>query len=104
MTVKLLTTAIVALALSVNSADAQTTIRGKAKNERQRIKQGVKSGELTKAETVNLVKDQKEIRQEVKEAKADGTVTRDERKDIKQDQRQASRKIYRKKHNNRDRN
>lgn len=103
MTVKLVTAAIVALALSINSADAQT-VRGKSKNQRQRIKQGVKSGELTKAEAVNVVKDQKEIRQDVKEAKADGTVTKEERKDIKQDQRQASRKIYRKKHNNRDRN
>lgn len=51
-----------------------------------------------------MINDQKEIRQDVKEARADGTVTKDERKDIKQDQRQASRKIYRKKHNNRDRN
>lgn len=103
MTVKLLTAAIVTLALSVNSADAQT-IRGKAQNQRQRIKQGVKSGELTKAEAKNVINDQREIRQEVKEAKADGVVTKEERKDIKQDQRQASRKIYRKKHNNRDRN
>jgi len=85
------------------SANAQT-VKQKGKHERHRIAQGVKSGELTKAETVNLAKDQKEIRQEVKSAKADGVVTKAERKDIKQDQRQASRKIYRKKHNNRDRN
>jgi uncharacterized membrane protein YebE (DUF533 family) len=104
MTVKLLTTAIVALVLSVSTVNAQNTIRGKAKNERQRIKQGVKSGELTKAEAKNVITDQKEIRQEVKAAKSDGAVTKEERQDIKQDQRQASRKIYRKKHNNRDRN
>ncbi len=104
MKVKLLTTAIVAFALSVSTVNAQNTIKGKAKNERQRIKQGVKSGELTKAEAKNVINDQKEIRQDVKAAKSDGTVTKEERKDIKQDQRQASRKIYRKKHNNRDRN
>ncbi len=103
MTLKLLSAAIVALALSINTADAQT-VTGKAQNQRQRIKQGVKSGELTKAETRNVVSDQREIRQDVKAAKSDGTVTKEERKDIKQDQRQASRKIYRKKHNNRDRN
>jgi uncharacterized membrane protein YebE (DUF533 family) len=103
MTLKLLSAAIVALALSVNTADAQT-VKGKAQNQRQRIKQGVKTGELTKAETRNVVSDQREIRQDVKAAKSDGTVTKEERKDIKQDQRQASRKIYRKKHNNRDRN
>lgn len=85
------------------SAEAQTSTK-KSKNQRHRIAQGVKSGELTKAETINLAKDQKEIRQEKKAARADGDVTRAERKDIKQDQRQASRKIYRKKHNGRDRN
>lgn len=103
MKVKLLAAAIVAFALSVNVADAQT-IRKNAKQERRRIAQGVKSGELTKSEAKNVINDQKEIRQEVKAAKSDGTVTKEERKDIKQDQRQASRKIYRKKHNNRDRN
>jgi len=87
----------------INSADAQT-VRQHGKNQRHRIAQGVKSGELTRAETRNLATDQKEIRQDVKAAKADGVVTRAERKDIKQDQRQASRKIYRKKHNGRDRN
>jgi uncharacterized membrane protein YebE (DUF533 family) len=85
-----------------NHADAQ--VKQHAKNEHHRIKQGVKSGELTKKETRNLAHGQKEIHQDVKAAKADGVVTRDERKDIKQDQRQQSRKIYRKKHNNRDRN
>jgi hypothetical protein len=86
-----------------STADAQT-VRQKGKNERHRIAQGVKSGELTKAEAKNLAKGQKEIHQDVKEAKADGVVTKEERKEIKQDQRQESRKIYRKKHNKRDRN
>jgi hypothetical protein len=80
------------------------TVRKTAKNQRHRIVQGVKSGELTKAETVNLVKQQKEIHQDVKDAKADGVVTKDERRDIKKDQNKASRTIARKKHNSRDRN
>jgi uncharacterized membrane protein YebE (DUF533 family) len=96
-------TAAIVLGAIFNSADAQV-VKQRAQNQHHRIKQGVKSGELTKKETVNLAKDQKEIRNEVKDAKSDGVVTKDERKDIKQDQRQASRKIYRKKHNNRDRN
>jgi uncharacterized membrane protein YebE (DUF533 family) len=94
--------ATIILGAFLNSADAQ--IKPRAKNQHHRIKQGVKSGELTKAETVNLAKDQKDIRQEVRAARADGQVTGAERKDIRQDQRQASRKIYRKKHNKRDRN
>jgi hypothetical protein len=85
-----------------NSADAQ--IKQHAKNQQHRIAQGVRSGELTKRETKNLVADQKNIRREVRSAKADGNVTRAERRDIRRDQRQAKRKIHRKKHNNRDRN
>ncbi len=103
MKTKVLATAII-LGAFFSTASAQQTIKQKGRHERHRIAQGVKSGELTKAETANLAKGQKEIHQEVKAAKADGTVTRAERKDIKQDQRQESRKIYRKKHNNRDRN
>ncbi|MGC4101260.1 hypothetical protein [Ferruginibacter sp.] len=87
-----LAAAVLLLSVAYTNADAQT-VRQKGRNQRHRIAQGVKSGELTKAETVNLAKDQKEIHQEVKDAKADGVVTKEERKDIKQDQRQESRKI-----------
>lgn len=93
---------VLLLALAVSSADAQTVAR--QKRQHQRIKQGVKSGELTRAEAVNLRNGQQEIRQEKQEARADGVVTPVERKDIRQDQRKESRKIFRKKHNNRDRN
>ncbi len=96
----LLATAIIC-AIGINTANAQ--VRKTARHQHTRIKQGVKSGELTKAETINLAKDQKEIRQDVKLAKADGVVTDGEKKEIRQDQRQASRKIFRKKHNKRDR-
>lgn len=102
MKMKLLLAAIVAFCFTISSADAQAGKR--ARNQHQRIKQGVQSGELTKAEAVNLRTDQKDIRQDVKEAKADGVVTRDERKEVKQEQRQESRKIFRKKHNMRTRN
>ena len=95
--------AAILLGAIFSTADAQT-VKQKGKNERHRISQGVKSGELTKAEAKNLAKGQKEIHQDVKEAKADGVVTKEEKKEIKQDQRQESRKIYRKKHNKRDRN
>jgi hypothetical protein len=89
--------------IGINTAEAQ--VRGKAKTQRQRINQGVRSGELTRAEAANLRNDQREIRQDVRAAKTDdGVITRDERQDIRQDQRQASRKIYRKKNNARDRN
>ncbi|MBC7887932.1 MAG: hypothetical protein H7Z13_08575 [Ferruginibacter sp.] len=102
MNTKFLFATAIICALGFSNAEAQ--VRKTAKHQHTRIKQGVKSGELTKAETKNLVHDQKEIRQDVRIAKSDGVVTGVEKKEIRQDQRQASRKIYRKKHNDRDRN
>ena len=100
MKLKLATAAII-MAFSISSVNAQ--VHKTAQHQHQRIRQGVKSGELTKPEAVNLRNDQKNIRQEAKEAKADGIVTKEERKDIRQDQKQESKKIFRKKHNKRDR-
>lgn len=103
MKAKLFVAALMLFCIGINSADAQ--VRQTAKNQQKRIRQGVRSGELTKPEAVNLARDQREIRQDIREAKTnDGVITPAERKDIRQDQRQASRKIYRKKHNRRDRN
>lgn len=84
---------------SVNAQTAKTP-----RHERQRIKQGVKSGELTRRETRTLAMQQKDIHQDKKEARADGKVTVAERKHIRKDERKANRSIYRKKHNARDRN
>ena len=99
---KLLFATAIIFALGISTANAQ--IRKTNRNQHARIKQGVKSGELTKAETKSILHDKKEIRQDVKEAKSDGVVTPVEKKEIRQDQRQVSRKINRKKHNDRNRN
>ena len=99
---KILFVTALLMAISVVHVHAQP-IKNHAKHQTKRIKNGVHSGELTKAETKNLVHDQREIHQDVKDARADGTVTGAERKEIKKEQRQASREIARKKHNNRDR-
>lgn len=89
------------MALVAHTADAQA---GRQVRQHKRIKQGVRSGELTRAEAINLRKGQQDIRQEKREARADGVVTPVERKEIRQEQRQESRKIFRKKHNRRSRN
>jgi len=89
---------IAALSFVILAATAQ------AQSDKNRIKQGVKNGELTKNETKTLIHQQKEIHQEVKEAKQDGVITPVERKEIIQDKRKADRNIYRKKHNKKDRN
>ncbi|MDQ6844932.1 MAG: hypothetical protein M3Z92_11350 [Bacteroidota bacterium] len=102
MKTKILTPFVFLFFLGMSNANAQT--KKTPGQERHRIAQGVKSGELTKRETRSLANHQKDIHQDKKEARADGVVTEAERKHIKKDERKASRSIYRKKHNNRDRN
>lgn len=70
-------------------------------NQQARIAQGVKSGQLTPAETAKLEKQQRAIHKQVAaDRKANGgTLTASEKKQINREQNQASRNIYRKKHN-----
>lgn len=95
---------IAALALilfGITSANAQTaTSRG----DRAKIKQGIRSGQMTKAETVSVLKSERKVKKDVRAAKADGVVTPLERKEIRKDKRTADRKIRRVKHNRRNRN
>jgi len=67
-------------------------------NQKARIKQGVKSGELTKKETRRLAAEQKKIKHDEKKAKADGVVTPQEKAKIRKEQKRASKDIYRQKH------
>ena len=71
--------------------------------QQKKIKQGVKSGELTKAEAVQLQKQQKNVQQTKKAAKADGVVTKKEKAIINHKQNKAAGNIAKKKHNKIDR-
>jgi hypothetical protein len=73
-------------------------VNSRQENQKDRIKQGIRSGQLTKEETQQLKETQKDIRTEEKEYKADGTVTKEERKDLHQDLNEASQEIYQEKH------
>jgi hypothetical protein len=97
-------TKIILLSIILGAMFTQVNAQNSTLAERKRIGQGVKSGELTKAETANLARGQRAIRKEKKAARADGVVTKQERKEIRKDKKQQSRKIARKKHNKRDRN
>lgn len=88
---------------SAAQADGRPGTRDPGVNSRQhhqqhRVKQGVRSGELTHDEAKGLRHDRREIRQKEREYKSDGKLTRDERKDLHQDMNQASRDIYKEKH------
>lgn len=85
---------------------AQQTPRADARQaiQKERIKDGVQSGELTALETRRLVKEQRRIRRLERRSKADGNVSATEKLRLEKAQDRASRKIARKKNNNRDRN
>jgi len=68
-------------------------------NQQARIKQGVKSCELTKGETARLEKEGAKIQTDKKAAKADGKVIPQERQNIRAEQNKASRDKKRLKHN-----
>ncbi len=74
-------------------------INQRQKNQHARIKQGVKSGELTKGEARKLHNEEKTIQAEKQMAKVDGKVTPAERAKLRKDQNKASKDIYRLKHN-----
>src|SRR5437867_2581837 len=61
--------------------------------QKQRIKQGIKSGALTKEEGRALTAEQKAIRAKEREMKSDGSLTREERKELHQDLNEASKNI-----------
>lgn len=85
---------------TISFAQTQTPqINKTQKKQVERIKEGVKKGELTDKETKVLVKEQKHIQKEKVAAKADGKLTKAERKHIKKDQLKASKDIAEKKHN-----
>jgi hypothetical protein len=102
-----LTLAGVVAVAGASQADANSTrdphVNQRQHNQRERIQQGVKSGELTRRETGRLAEEQKDIRQLERAYKSDGTLTGAERRDLQHEQNQASRDIYRQKHDGQDR-
>jgi len=73
-------------------------------NQKHRIQQGVRSGELTRRETARLAAEQARIRAMERRARSDGDVTARERARLQRELNQSSRHIYRQKHDRQDRN
>jgi hypothetical protein len=73
-------------------------INARQHNQRERICQGVRSGELTRRETARLAEGQRDIRQLEHAYKSDGTLTRYERRDLQHELNQQNRVIYRQLH------
>ena len=88
--------AIAFFSLVAYTTQAQTSA-STVKGNKARIKQGVRSGELTKAETARLAAQTAKLKNEKETYKADGVVTNEERKEYKQDKKKVSKRIYRQK-------
>ncbi len=99
MKLKLLFTTAIVLALGINSAEAQYGQR----MQRHRIREGVRSGELTRSETRSLVMRENHTRRHLLRAKRDGVITHRERRELRREKRMNNRTIYRFKHNRRHR-
>jgi len=100
------TTCAIALTISaptVRADDSTPRIDRRQENQKARIKEGVKSGELTRKEARNLARGQRRINRMEKDAAADGVITKKERRQLRRTQDRQSANIYRKKHNRRDR-
>ncbi len=88
------------VATFTNAQSKTPAVTKRQVNQQKRIVHGVKSGELTKGEVIQLERQQKNIQQTKRAAKADGVVTKRERVIIHHKQNKASANVYRKKHNN----
>jgi hypothetical protein len=78
-------------------------INKKEHREQARIRQGIRSGELTRAEARRLEAEQARIRVDERFDRADGKLTLKERRQLHKELRRASRDIYRQKHDNQNR-
>jgi hypothetical protein len=95
-------TIVLALAVSftVYSQDAAAgRINRRQGAQHSRIRQGIKSGELTQGEAARTRAEQRRVRRMEAKAKADGQVTGEEQAKISHEQNKASKQIYRLKHN-----
>lgn len=89
-----------AISLSAIPADAGTPrVDRRQTHQAQRIRDGVRSGEITRAEARRLVRGQRHVHRMERRAKADGVVTRRERARLAHAQNVQSRHIARARHN-----
>lgn len=95
---------LLALSLSLACLHAEAARRdARQHNQRARIHQGVKSGELTQKEAAGLRAQQRKIRRMERKAEADGVVTGQEKHKIEKAQDRASKSIHNQKHDDQQR-
>lgn len=88
-----------------HNSSSSRSVNARQGRQTTRIRQGVRSGELTRRETQRLAAEQASIRtQEAFYRRSGGEFTARERARVQRELRQSSRHIYRQKHDRQDRN
>ena len=85
-------------ALTAFAQTATPVVDAREKNQHDRIKDGVQSGELTKKQAAHARANQRHIKKVEAKAKADGVVTPAERAKLDAKQDKASKRILKNKH------
>lgn len=98
MKTKLLLTVLFSIGI-IGISNAQVGQMG----QKERIHQGVRSGELTRFEAARLHREQVQTHRDIRRAKADGVISHREGMKIRHDEKRNNRNIYRLKHNHRER-
>ena len=89
---------IFAISTPVLAEPQSSGIDKREHKQKERINQGVESGQLTKKEARRLRHEQKRIKAKEEAMKLDGTLTKGERKELQQDLNKASEHIAEQKH------
>lgn len=103
MKTKIFVLAVAALFTASGAVEARRVDK-RENRQSHRIQQGIKSGEVTKREAKKLIRGQKKVHAMENQAKADGDFSLEEKARIEHAQDRQSKKIFRAKHNERDRN
>ena len=93
-----------AIVMCFGLASEASAQRYNNRGERQRIRRGIRSGQLTRDEARALRERQRQLRQERRAYRSDGTITRDERREIRRDRREQARLISRERRDSERRN
>ena len=90
--------AVVLSAITVPALADTPRLDAREQNQRERISQGLRSGELTRPETRRLVRGEARLHRHERIAASDGTVTRGERVRLHRHADRMSARIHRQKH------
>jgi hypothetical protein len=93
---RLLLLGVVALLLAGSTeafAQGRQRIRYNDRQDRQRVRRGIRSGQITRDEARSIRERERQIRAERRAYRSDGRITRDERRDIRRDERAQDRFI-----------